>query len=111
MMKSTHTTDLFSEEDPNDLLSSLAPLAVEIVSTFPSKSNVVSMFSLDGSVGLSARGDRLYVCTKQLKNMKRQKKKKKKRCACIKKQINPPIVYPSVIHYSRMPHPVFINWI
>ena len=77
MMKSTHTTDLFSEEDPNDLLSSLAPLAVEIVSTFPSKSNVVSMFSLDGSVGLSARGDRLYVCTKQLKNMKRQKKKEK----------------------------------
>lgn len=52
-------TYLFSEEEPNDLLSSLAPLAVETVSTLPSKSKVVSMLSLEVSVGLRALGDRL----------------------------------------------------
>lgn len=50
---------LFSEADPKDLLSSRAPLAVDMVSTLPSKSKVVSMGSLEGSVGLKARGDLL----------------------------------------------------
>lgn len=54
---------LFSDllSDPKDLLSSRGPLLVDTVSTFPSISKVVSMFSLepDAWVGLSARGDRL----------------------------------------------------
>lgn len=99
-------TDLFSDEDPKDLLSSLAPLAVEMVSTFPSKSNVVSIFSLEGSAGLSARGDRLYYYTKQLKI--KQQKRKTKRCSCMKQIFNPPIIYPSIIHNCWMPDSLFV---
>lgn len=62
------TTNLFSEDEPKDLLSSLAPLAVETVSTLPSKSKVVSKFSLLGSVGLKARGDLFHATLSKLKS-------------------------------------------
>lgn len=48
-------------DDPSDLLSSLGPLAVETVSTLPSKSKVVSKFSRVVSAGLKARGDLAYM--------------------------------------------------
>lgn len=66
--KKPNASYLFSVDDPRDLLSSLAPLAVDTVSTFPSRSNVVSMLSLDVSVGLSALGERLYGARQANKN-------------------------------------------
>lgn len=63
------TTNLFSDDEPKDLLSSLAPLAVDTVSTLPSRSKVVSKFSRDGSMGLRARGDLVHAVTSNSKNV------------------------------------------
>lgn len=73
--KNAAKTNLFSEDDPNDLLSSLAPLAVETVSTLPSKSKVVSKFSRDGSIGLRARGDLVHAVRSNSKKFITKQKK------------------------------------